>query len=346
METLFFAIVSFMIAMYVVFDGFDLGAGVVHLAAARTEAERRTVLASIGPVWDGNEVWLLAGGGLLFLAFPPVYASAFSGFYLPLMIVLWLLILRGIAIEFRNQFDAAVWRQLWDVVFACSSALLAVFYGAALGNVVRGVPLDADGVFFLPLWTNFLPGENPGVLDWYTTLVGVTALVALAGHGALWTVWRTEGELRERSRRVFRIAWGGTVALTALTTIATFQIQPHVPEQLFARPWGLIFPALAVAGLAGMFVFDRRGDELRAFIASCAYIVGMLTACVFGLYPYLLPSNIAPGSGLDAFNSSVDAGALTIAATWFIPGLLLITAYFTHTYRSLGGKVRPDDYGH
>jgi len=346
METLFFGIVSFMIAMYVVFDGFDLGAGVVHLAAARTEEERRTVLASIGPVWDGNEVWLLAGGGLLFLAFPPVYASAFSGFYLPLMIVLWLLVLRGIAIEFHNQFDAGVWRQIWDVVFAGASALLAVFFGAALGNVVRGVPLDADGVFFLPLWTNFLPGDSPGILDWYTTLVGVTALAALAAHGALWTVWRTEGALRERSRGVFRVAWLATAALTALTTVATFQIQPHVPGRLFAQPWGLVFPALAVAGLVGMFVYDRRGAELNAFLASCAYIVGMLTACVFGLYPYLLPSNVEPGAGLDVFNSSAETGALRIALTWFIPGLLLITAYFTYTYRSLAGKVELDEYGH
>src|SRR2546422_707056 len=144
-----------MIAAYVVLDGFDLGAGIVHLVVARTDAERRLVLRSIGPFWDGNEVWLLAAGGTLFFAFPALYASSFSGFYLPLMIVLWLLILRGIAIEFRGHVDSPTWKPLWDAVFSLSSALLAIFYGAALGNVLRGVPLDAAGEFFEPLWTAF-----------------------------------------------------------------------------------------------------------------------------------------------------------------------------------------------
>ena len=142
METIWFCLVAVMIAVYVVLDGFDLGAGIVHLFVARTDAERRAVLGSIGPVWDGNEVWLLAGGGTLYFAFPALYASSFSGFYLPLMIVLWLLILRGISIEFRNHIQSLVWQPLWDAVFAGASALLAIFFGAALGNVVRGVPLD------------------------------------------------------------------------------------------------------------------------------------------------------------------------------------------------------------
>src|SRR6266581_2418277 len=160
METTWFCLVAVMIAIYVVLDGFDFGAGIVHLFVARSEGERRRVLSSIGPVWDGNEVWLLAGGGTLYFAFPSLYSSSFSGFYLPLMIVLWLLILRGISIEFRNHLTSLVWQPFWDVVFAGASALLAIFFGAALGNVVRGVPLDASGDFFLPLWTNFrLGGE-------------------------------------------------------------------------------------------------------------------------------------------------------------------------------------------
>jgi cytochrome d ubiquinol oxidase subunit II len=150
METTWFCFVAVMIAMYVVLDGFDLGAGIVHLLVARTDAERRAILGSIGPVWDGNEVWLLAAGGTLYFAFPALYASSFSGFYLPLMIVLWLLILRGTSIEFRNHIQSLVWQPLWDAVFAGSSALLAVFFGAALGNVVRGVPLDASGELRLP----------------------------------------------------------------------------------------------------------------------------------------------------------------------------------------------------
>src|ERR1700686_3416967 len=162
MGTLWFCLVAGMITIYVLLDGFDLGAGAIHLLVAKTDEERRQILASIGPVWDGNEVWLLPAGGTLYFAFPALYASGFSGFYLPLMIVLWLLILRGISIEFRNHIDSPVWTPLWDVLFSFSSALLAIFYGAALGNVVRGVPLDADGYFFEPLWTNFRVGASPG----------------------------------------------------------------------------------------------------------------------------------------------------------------------------------------
>ena len=186
METIWFCLVAVMLAAYVVLDGFDLGAGIAHLLVARTDAERRPVLRSIGPVWDGNEVWLLAAGGTLYFAFPALYASSFSGFYLPLMIVLWLLILRGISIEFRNHVESLVWHPLWDAMFAGSSALLAIFFGAALGNVVRGVPLDRAGDFFLPLWTDFTAGPDAGILDWYTVLVAIAALLTLTVHGALW----------------------------------------------------------------------------------------------------------------------------------------------------------------
>src|SRR5512143_1224910 len=158
MQTFWFCAVALMIAAYVILDGFDLGAGIIHLFVARTEEERRRVLESIGPVWDGNEVWLLAGGGTLYFAFPGLYAASFSGFYLPLMMVLWLLILRGIAIAFRNHLANAIWRPVFDATFMGASALLAIFFGAALGNVVRGVPLDASGSFFLPLWTDFRAG--------------------------------------------------------------------------------------------------------------------------------------------------------------------------------------------
>src|ERR1700692_4173385 len=161
LETIWFCLVASMITAYVILDGYDIGAGMIHLFVARSDDERRQVIRSIGPFWDGNEVWLIAGGGTLYFAFPALYASSFSGFYLPLMMVLWLLILRGISIEFRNHIESPVWAPLWDVVFCSSSALLAIFFGAALGNVVRGVPIDRAGDFFLPLWTSFTLGANP-----------------------------------------------------------------------------------------------------------------------------------------------------------------------------------------
>ena len=228
METVWFCLVAIMIAVYVLLDGFDLGAGAIHLLAAKTDQERRQILASIGPVWDGNEVWLLAAGGTLYFAFPALYASGFSGFYLPLMMVLWLLILRGSSIEFRNHIQSAVWDPFWDFLFCGSSLLLAVFFGAALGNVVRGVPLDASGYFFEPLWTNFRLGEETGILDWYTILVGVLALLALVMHGGLWVQMKTSGEVSSRAGKLAARSWWGVLALTATITGITFRVQPQV----------------------------------------------------------------------------------------------------------------------
>src|SRR6202163_4667311 len=193
MGFIWFWIVAVMLVAYVVLDGFDLGVGILHPFLARSEQERQLMLRSIGPVWDGNEVWLIAGGGTLYFAFPLLYASAFSGFYLPLNIVLWLLVLRGVGIEFRMHIENQVWRSLFDGLFAISSGLLAIFFGAALGNVVRGVPLGTDHFFFEPLWTNFRTGADTGILDWYTGGVAVLALVALVVHGALYVALKTEG---------------------------------------------------------------------------------------------------------------------------------------------------------
>src|SRR5216683_3263536 len=177
LETIWFCLVALMIAAYVVLDGYDIGAGIIHLFVAHSDDERRQVLQSIGPFWDGNEVWLIAGGGTLYFAFPALYAASFSGFYLPLMMVLWLLMLRGIAIEFRSHVESPVWQSLWDAGFGVSSALLAIFFGTALGNVVRGVPLDASGYFFLPLWTDFGISGDLGILDWYTLTTGLAAFM-------------------------------------------------------------------------------------------------------------------------------------------------------------------------
>src|SRR5260370_11849730 len=198
MGTVWFCLVALMLTVYVVLDGFGLGAGVVHLFVAHSEEERRLVSHAIGPVWDANEVWLIAAGGTLFFAFPALYATSFSGFYLPLMIVLWLLIFRGVSIEFRSHLTEATWASFWDVVFFLASLLLAVFYGAALGNVVRGVPLDNHGRFFEALRTNFQPAGETGILAGDTILSGVAALAALALHAPVWVALRARRALHER----------------------------------------------------------------------------------------------------------------------------------------------------
>jgi len=347
METLWFCLVAVMVAMYVLLDGFDLGAGIIHLGVARSDSERRQVLASIGPVWDGNEVWLLAAGGVLYFAFPLLYASGFSGFYLPLMIVLWLLILRGISIEFRNHIESPVWTPLWDTVFSISSALLAVFYGAALGNVVRGVPLDANGYFFEPLWTNFRVGSENGILDWYTIIVGVAAYLALTQHGALWVAARTNGNVRIRARKVARWAWLGTSVFTAAITWATFSVQPHVWQSFQERPWGWILPLLAVAGLAatGWFLI-RAGDEPQdkadwsAFLSSCAYLLGMLTSVVFSVYPYVLPASTKPEYSLTIYNAAAAHYGLRVGFVWWVIGMALATSYFVFLYRQFRERIQ------
>ncbi len=344
METLWFMLVAVMIAVYVVLDGFDLGAGIIQLVVAHTDSERCQVLRSIGPVWDANEVWLLAGGGTLYFAFPSLYASSFSGFYLPLMMVLWLLILRGIAIEFRNHIDSLVWKPFWDVVFGGASALLAIFFGAALGNVVRGVPLDSAGEFFLPLWTNFGLGRDVGILDWYTVLVAVTAFATLLVHGAWWVALKTEGALGDRSRHIARTGWWLLLPLTVAITWCSFHIQPRLSESFTARPWGYVFPLLAIVGLFGMRATSRAA--LAPFLCSALFIVGMLTSAAFGLYPYVLPSNIDPKLGLTVYNAAAAPYGLKVGLAWFIPGMLLTTGYFVYTYRSFAGKVSAGEQAH
>jgi cytochrome d ubiquinol oxidase subunit II len=222
------------------------------------------VLRSIGPVWDGNETWLIAAGGSLFFAFPLLYASSFSGFYLPLIIVLWLLMIRGLSIELRSHFANPVWRSFWDGMFFLGSALLAVFYGAALANVVRGVPFDAQHTFFEPLWTNFNPhGANPGILDWYTILIGLLALAALTMHGAAWVMLKTEGPLSLRAGSITRSWWIATAVLTFVGTIATFNVRHQMLDSFGDRPWGVIFPILAVGGLAGIGYYPDLPGLLR-----------------------------------------------------------------------------------
>jgi cytochrome d ubiquinol oxidase subunit II len=346
MEAVWFAIVCGMLAVYTVLDGFDFGAGILHRLVARTDEERRTVFAAIGPVWDGNEVWLIAAAGVLFLAFPKVYAAAFSGFYLAMMIVLWLLILRGIAIESRSRQANPLWREFWDTTFSLASVLLAVVLGTALGNVVRGVPLDSTGSFFIPLFTDFRPGIWPGVFDWYTALVGVFTLCALAGHGALYLAWKTTGPVQVRSRVWARRAWLAALPLWLAVTLATARLRPEVFTSLLARPWLLAFVALMLGGVAGVFHFLRRGRELAAFLSSGASLLALVAATMAGGYPVWLRSTLDPAHSLTAVNSATEGYGLRVALAWWVVGITLAGAYFAYVWRSTRGKVDVRTDGH
>jgi cytochrome d ubiquinol oxidase subunit II len=339
MGSIWFCLVAFMLAGYVVLDGFDIGVGILHLWIARTNADRRTVIRSIGPVWDGNEVWLIAAGGTLYFAFPALYAAGFSGFYLPLMMVLWLLILRGISLEFRRHVGGPVWFAIWDATFSFSSILLAVFYGAALGNVVRGVPLDAAGHFFEPLWTNFLPVGQTGILDWYTILVGLVALAALSLHGAAWLAFKTVGGLQERALRCASNFWWLVAALTVALTAATFRLLPDLASSFRLRLWGFVFPILAIAALAEMKLFLRKNRDGRAFAASCAYLLGMLASAAFSLYPNVLPASTNPHFGLTVSNAKAADYGLRIGLIWWAIGMTLAISYTIFVYRNFMGKI-------
>jgi cytochrome d ubiquinol oxidase subunit II len=331
-NTVWFIVLVFMLAGYAVLDGFDLGVGALHLLLGRNTRERGTLIDAIGPVWNGNEVWLLAAGGSMVAAFPHLYAASFSGFYLALMLVLWLLVLRGLGIEFRHQVDHDMWRQAWDVAFSLSSALLALLFGVALGNVLRGVPLDEHGEF---------QGTFSLMLNWFALLGGVLSVALLSMHGAAWIVVKTEGPLQARARRFAAALWWAAIALLAAMVAASFVVRPDFTANFVEYPWLLMAPAVTVAAAMAVKLFQGRQDGTRAFAASATMIAGVLASVAAGLYPRLLPAG--PGSGhpgLDIYNAASPEGSLRTALAIYLWGLALVALYQVTVYRLWRGKVR------
>jgi cytochrome d ubiquinol oxidase subunit II len=324
METVWFLILAVMIAGYVVLDGFDLGTGALYLLVARNDEEREEATSAIGPVWSGNEVWLVASGGLLFMAFPRAYSGAFSGLYFGLILVLWLLIGRGLALELRHELESPLWRSACDAVFALSSAGLALVFGVALGNVVRGVPLGADGYFSLSLFH---------ILNWYALLVGIFGLVALATHGAVFLAYRASGAVAERAALLGRRLWWAEVVLFVALIGPTAAVRDEMLTNLTDHPWTLVFPLLAVGALAALFAYQRRRLWGRAFLASSAFLVGMLTTMAAGLYPNVLPAREGNPNSLTVDNASASSYGLEVALVWWTIGILLVSGYFAYTYR-------------
>jgi len=341
MQTLWFWLVSVMIAIYAVLDGFDFGAGILHPFVARTDGERRQVLGAIGPFWDGNEVWLLAGGGSLFLAFPKVLAAGFSGFYLALFMVVWTLIMRGVAIEFRSHLQDGMWRSFWDRAFTAASVLLPVLLGAALGNVIRGVPVDASGYFSLPLFTDFGTGNPVGILDWYTVLVGVFVLVAIANHGALFLVWKTDGPVQERARRLALPLSVLTAVMGGVATLATARVNPELYANLSGAKLAWAAMAVFLAGLALVFGGQLRRRDGLAFAGSAAFILGLLAATAACVFPVMLKSTLDPAYSLTALNAAVGPQGLRTGLVWWVVGFPIAVTYFVVLFRLHRGKVKP-----
>jgi cytochrome bd ubiquinol oxidase subunit II len=339
MVDLWFAIAALTLTVYVVLDGFDFGAGALHLIVARTNEERRRVLGAIGPFWDGNEVWLLAAGGTLFVAFPKVLAAGLSGFYFAIFLVLWALILRGIAIEFRSHVEAPLWRAFWDVTFSVASGSLAILFGAALGNLVRGLPLDDKGWFSLALFTDFTPRDPVGILDWYTVLTGVFALVALTAHGAAFLAWKTDGPLQQRSRRMATFAFLAVALLWPVVTIATRIAAPDFFASFPSRPFAWVGAIAALAGLVAASLSIRSGNDRRAFLGSCAFLAGLMVATAALLFPVLLRSSGDPSLAITAYAASNDRAGLATALSWWIVGFPIAIGYFVVVFRMHRGKA-------
>lgn len=342
METFWYVAVAGMLGVYVVLDGLDFGVGMLHLLMARTDSDRRTVLATIQPVWDGYEVWLIGAGALLFYTFPRAYAAGFSGFYLALILVLWLFVGRALAVEVRSHVGHPLWRQFWDWVFAGTSGLLAFVFGVALGNLIRGVPLDREGYFFVALWTDFLPHEKPGILDWYTVLMGLTSVAILMLHGANYLAMKTEGELARRADRLGRRLGAAAAALTGLALLAMPVVQPGFRLVFDARPAGYLFPATALLALTATLVFRRRQREVLALGASGLFILALLGSVAWGMYPNVLISTLDPAHNLTIFNSTAGDYGLRIGFWWFAVGIALMIAYQVFVHFAFRGKVRVD----
>ena len=338
-ETLWFAIVAAMFAAYAVLDGFVFGAGILYLFVAGTDAERQLVLKAIGPVWKGNEVWLVAGGGLLFLAFPKAFAAGFSGFYLALNLVLWCVILRGVSIAVRSHLDNPLWRTFWDAVFALSSLLLALIFGVALGNLIRGVPLSSDGQFFAALWTTFMPGPTPGILDWFTVLMGALSVAILAVHGANYLEVKTDGDVGVRAGRFAGIGEWIVLLLGIAATAALPFIQPALWDRYVAHPFGSVLPLAAACVLIMAWYCRRSGWHGAVFLSWSLFMLVGLGSIAWGMFPNLLFATGDPSHSLTISNSAASPDGLRLGLVWFPIGISLVIAYTIWVYMSFRGRV-------
>ena len=342
---LWFSILCLMIIFFAVMEGWDFGVGALHYLTARNQEERRVVMASLGPLWTWHEVWLVATGGVLFVAFPRVLSTAFPAYYLALFLVLWTLILRGLSLEFRGHLSDPLWRSFWDFGFFASNVTLAILFGVAIGNVMRGMPLSPDTPLTLPLFTDFgvngFGVENhPGILDWYTVSVAVFTLVCLSAHGASYLAIKTDGEVNRRSERLAKRLWPLTMLLLILVSVETFFVRPQLFTGMSTTPLAWVGLAVVVEGLIAIFTGLRPGAGQRTFLGGCAFIAGLLGTAAASLFPVMLHSTLAPEYSITAENGSSDINNLWAAAYWWPVAFALSLGYFFFVGRHYRGRVQ------
>jgi cytochrome d ubiquinol oxidase subunit II len=332
LPTVWFVLVGVLFSGYALLDGFDLGVGVLHLFTRKDE-HRRILLNAIGPVWDGNEVWLVTGGGALFAAFPNVYATVFSGFYLAFILLLVALIFRAVAIEFRSKQPMRWWRQMWDVGFAFGSVLSSFLIGVAMGNIAWGVPIDARGEF---------AGTFLGLLHPYALLLGVTTVALFAMHGALYVVMKTEGELHDLVRGWVNHTIIAFIICYAVTTMATLIYVPHMAARVREHPWLFSVAVLNMLAVANIPREISQGRDFRAFLSSCAAMLALMTLFGLEMYPNLVRSNPNPEHSLTIYNAASSPKTLGVMLTIALIGIPVVLAYTVSIYWIFRGKVRLD----
>ncbi|QJA05810.1 cytochrome d ubiquinol oxidase subunit II [Thermosulfurimonas marina] len=332
-QVIWFVLWGVLWAVYFVLDGFDLGAGILLPCVTKNEAERRAVYQAIGPFWDGNEVWLITAGGATFAAFPKTYAVMFSGLYTALFVLLFALIVRGVAIEFREKVAGEGWRRFWDFLFWISSLVATLILGVAFGNLFLGLPIDAQGIF---------RGSFLTLLHPYALLVGALFVVAISVHGACWLAFRVNGEFRERLLRDAKILWVFEAVLAVAVLLFSLKLTPLWGNYLKA-PVLFVFPLLAVVGLILVPYFLNAGRTLAAFLSSGAAILGVTAWGVAGLFPNLFPSRLNPEWSLTIYNSSsspLTLKIMTVVAVVFVPIVLLYTLW---TYRTFSYRITREE---
>ena len=332
LNIIWFGLVGVLLTGYAILDGFDLGVGALHLLTRKDE-HRRMMINTIGPVWDGNEVWLVTGGGALFAAFPEVYATVFSGFYLAFMLVLCVLIFRAVAIEFRSKLPMPWWRQMWDVSFSVASIGLSILLGVAFGNIIWGVPLDGQREF---------AGSFLGLLHPYPLLVGVTTLALFMMHGAIYTALKTEGELHEIARGWINNTIIFFVICYGLTTMTTLLYLPHMSQHMRDYPIFFAVPVLTMLAIANIPREVHHGSDFLAFLSSGATMVGLMTLVAIGIFPYLVLSRPNPDLSLTIYNAASSPRTLTIMLIIALIGVPIVLAYTSSIYYIFRGKVKLD----
>jgi cytochrome d ubiquinol oxidase subunit II len=332
LNTVWFILVGILLTGYAILDGFDLGVGSLHLLVKK-DKDRRTLINSIGPVWDGNEVWLVTGGGALFAAFPEVYATVFSGFYTAFILLIFVLIFRAVAIEFRSKQEAKWWRQMWDILFSISSIFIAFLAGVALGNIVTGVPIGSDKEF---------AGDFFGLIKPYTILVGITTVALFMMHGAIYLVMKTEGEIHAEVKKWVNNTIIFFVICYVSTTMATLIYYPHMIQHFKSEPWLFILALLNMLAIANIPREIYHGRELRAFLSSCASIAALMALFASGIFPSVVISTINPDYSLTIYNAASSQKTLYTMLIIAAIGMPFVIGYTVTIYWIFRGKVKID----